>query len=208
MDQFQHFNPYTNNFETTEPIEYANKSGIKELNEGPIEEDSFVKFESGAVRDIRPGKGRCDLLPLHPVSDLIGDPYINLIAQFIEKKDRLILYECLDKYFNNVYGDIYTGILELSIHFEEGAKKYGEHNWEEGIPVHSFIDSAVRHRLKMLRGDEDERHDRAFAWNVLCAIWTCEYKPELIDINYQPKKEDLCDHQPLILDPEYLKWRK
>jgi hypothetical protein len=69
--------------------------------------------------------------------------------------------------------------LEVAIHFEEGAKKYGENNWQKGIPVHCYIDSAVRHYLKFLRGDKDEPHDRAFCWNILCAIWTCKHKPEL-----------------------------
>jgi hypothetical protein len=62
--------------------------------------------------------------------------------------------------------------LELAKHFEEGAEKYGEHNWEKGIPIDSFIDSAVRHYLKYLRGDKDEPHDRAFVWNLMCCAWT------------------------------------
>ena len=70
-------------------------------------------------------------------------------------------------------------LLEVSKHFEEGAKKYGEHNWQKGIPTKCYIDSAVRHYLKWFRGDKDEPHDRAFVWNILCCIWTCENKPSL-----------------------------
>lgn len=33
------------------------------------------------------------------------------------------------------------GLIRLSKHFEQGAKKYGERNWEKGIPIKSFIDS-------------------------------------------------------------------
>ena len=76
--------------------------------------------------------------------------------------------------------------LEVSKHFEEGAIKYGEYNWQKGIPTHCYIDSAVRHYLKWLRGDEDEPHDRAFVWNILCCMWTCAYKSELNDY---PKDE-------------------
>ena len=72
-------------------------------------------------------------------------------------------------------------LLETAKHFEQGAKKYGDYNWQKGIPVKSYIDSAVRHYLKHLRGDADERHDRAFVWNILCCIWTCKHKPELND---------------------------
>ena len=62
-----------------------------------------------------------------------------------------------------------------------GALKYGENNWQKGIPTHCYVDSAVRHYLKFLRGDKDEPHDRAFIWNLLCCIWTCEHMPELND---------------------------
>ena len=31
------------------------------------------KFETGAVRDIAEGKGRCDLLPLDIIGDILGD---------------------------------------------------------------------------------------------------------------------------------------
>lgn len=82
---------------------------------------------------------------------------------------------------SNVYPDAFTMLLEVAKHFEEGCKKYGENNWQKGIPTHCYIDSAVRHYLKYLRGDKNEPHDRAFCWNILCAIWTCKHKPELND---------------------------
>jgi hypothetical protein len=68
--------------------------------------------------------------------------------------------------------------LEVAKHFEEGAKKYGENNWQKGIPVHCYIDSAVRHYLKWLRGDKDEPHDRAFVWNIMCCIWEVDFHKE------------------------------
>ena len=37
------------------------------------------------------------------------------------------------------------GIMEVSKHCEEGALKYGEHNVDKGIPLHSLLDSASRH---------------------------------------------------------------
>ena len=85
-------------------------------------------------------------------------------------------------YFNEQHcWNIHTMILEVAKHFEEGAKKYGDNNWRKGIPVRCYIDSAIRHYLKWLRGDQDEPHDRAFCWNILCAMWTCENKHELND---------------------------
>jgi methylated-DNA-protein-cysteine methyltransferase-like protein len=40
------------------------------------------EFETGAVRDIQEGKGRCDLLPLHEVADIMDDAFIECIADF------------------------------------------------------------------------------------------------------------------------------
>ena len=31
----------------------------------------------------------------------------------------------------------------------------------------------------------DERHDLAFIWNMLGAVWTMEHKPEMIDIPFE-----------------------
>ena len=82
----------------------------------------------------------------------------------------------------HVYEDIYTAILEIAKHFEDGSTKYGERNWEKGIPCHSFLDSGIRHLLRFFRGDNDERHDRAFMWNMLCLAWTIKHHPEMNDL--------------------------
>ena len=75
-----------------------------------------------------------------------------------------------------------VAILRLARHFENGCKKYGDRNWEKGIPIHSFIDSAIRHLMKYLDGQTDEDHLCAAAWNCICAMWTEEKHPELQDI--------------------------
>ena len=137
------------------------------------------QFESGAVRDIQEGKGRCDLLPLDVVSSFMNDAVTGYIHNFQETGDAEELYNAWDSFAEQRWHDNPTMFLEVSKHFEEGAKKYGENNWQKGIPVHCYIDSAVRHYLKFLRGDKDEPHDRAFCWNIMCAIWTCNHKPEL-----------------------------
>lgn len=142
------------------------------------------EFGTGAVRDIAEGKGRCDLLPLDIVGKLLNIRCLELIEEFKSTKDIKFLFGAIFKfvedYTNNK--DVYTVMLEVSKHFEEGAKKYGENNWKKGIPLHCYLDSASRHLLKYLRGDTDEPHDRAYIWNLLCAIWTYIHKPELDDI--------------------------
>lgn len=153
------------------------------------------EFDTGAVRDIQEGKGRCDLLPLDVVAGIMGDhedpdAVLYAIARFMETGKTYALYEAVE-YFRNACGvETESMVLELAKHFENGAKKYGEHNWQKGIPVHCYIDSAVRHYLKWLRGDKDEPHDRAFVWNIVCCIWTVHNKPELCDISpKEPSKE-------------------
>ena len=142
------------------------------------------EFESGAVRDMQEGKGRCDLLPLDVVGRLldnqeIGDTVIKAIAQFQENPEIKYLYWAIRNFAKRREWDIPTMILEVAKHFEEGCKKYGENNWRKGIPVNCYIDSGIRHYLKWLRGDTDEPHDRAFCWNMMCCIWTYMHESEL-----------------------------
>ena len=70
-------------------------------------------------------------------------------------------------------------MLEVSKLYEAGAEKYGANNWQLGMPVNRYLDSATRHYNKTIRGDIDEAHYRSFIWNVLCAMWTCHNLPEL-----------------------------
>ena len=135
------------------------------------------EFNTGAVRDIQEGKGRCDLMPLLPISWVIGEPVLCYIENYKQTGGTKYLVNALKS--TALYEDKLTMFLEVSKHFEEGAKKYGENNWQKGIPTNCYIDSAVRHYLKYLRGDKDEPHDRAFVWNIMCCIWTCINKPKL-----------------------------
>ncbi len=58
-------------------------------------------------------------------------------------------------------------IKRLAKHYENGAKKYGDRNWEKGMPLSRFMDSAMRHMFKTLEGQRDEDHLIAAAWNIL-----------------------------------------
>lgn len=53
-----------------------------------------------------------------------------------------------------------------AIHMENGAKKYGDRNWEKGQPLSRFLDSAFRHLMKVLEGWKDEDHESAARWNI------------------------------------------
>lgn len=143
-----------------------------------------TEYGTGAVRDIQIGKGRCDLMPLSQLARVLHSPEIEAISNFKETGDVDYLYEALyafvaERQFHNVA----TMALEVAKHFEEGANKYGENNWQKGIPVHAYMDSAIRHLLKFIASWNDEPHDRAFCWNILCAIWTVDNKIEQDDFS-------------------------
>lgn len=136
-------------------------------------------FESGAVRDITEGKGRCDLLPLEEVAGLMDNTTIHLISAFVKHDEPWYLDKAILHFAQERGWDLATMILEVSKHFEDGAKKYSPDNWKKGIDESSYINSGIRHYLKWLRGDQDEPHDRAFVWNMLCLIWTVNHREEL-----------------------------
>lgn len=142
------------------------------------------EFDTGAVRDIAEGKGRCDLLPLHIVGDRLESCTLHLIEDYIRKGDVRSLQFAINGFLLERKWDMLTALLEVAKQYEDGARKYADRNWEKGMPVHCFIDSGIRHYLKFLRGDKDEPHDRAFIWNMLGAIWMHQNHPELIDLPF------------------------
>ena len=145
-------------------------------------------FEGGGVREKKDGVGRCDLLPLGVVAKLLAHDecrVLNQIDVFMQTGEEDFLYGAIASFCTIKDVSHPQIILDVSMHYKQGAEKYGERNWEKGIPLHSYIDSGVRHFLKHIDGQTDERHDRAFVWNMLGAIWTMEHKPEMIDIPFE-----------------------
>lgn len=47
-----------------------------------------------------------------------------------------------------------------------GAEKYGERNWELGMPTSRYLDSGMRHLFSYLEGDRTEDHLAAVLFNV------------------------------------------
>ena len=101
---------------------------MKEFNDVKDSGDR-TQFGTGAVRDLRAGKGRFDLMPCHAMK-------------------------------------------RLARHYENGAVKYGDRNWEKGIPLSKYLDSAIRHLYAFLGGSREEDHLAAVAWNVMGYIET------------------------------------
>jgi hypothetical protein len=59
------------------------------------------------------------------------------------------------------------GLMRLAVHYERGAKKYSDRNWEKGMDISRYCDAALRHMVKYIAGFNDEDHLAAVAWNVM-----------------------------------------
>jgi hypothetical protein len=124
------------------------------------------KFETSAVRDITEGKGRMDLLPFRA------------------------LHEVAKLYTDGMSGLPFRAIIEVAKLYEAGCLKYGDRNWEHGIPAHSFIDSGFRHLAKVIIGQEDEPHLVQAVWNNLCLLDT------ILRVREGVLPEELLDNLP------------
>ena len=157
-------------------------------------------YGDGATRNSKEGKGRFDLIPLEPFTrllDLLDN--LDFVGGFVTRPKSERMRKVYSQALNENYAtaiimialfdldvtdaecpdeDVMTmtAILEmmkdLAIHFEKGAKIYGEHNCEKGIPLWSFRDSGIRHLTQFLLGETDENHEIAAIWNFWMAEWT------------------------------------
>jgi hypothetical protein len=73
-------------------------------------------------------------------------------------------------------------ILRLSRWYEAGANKYGDHNWQKGMPISRYLDAGLRHLFKYLAGCDDEDHLSAVVWNILAVMHHEEHDPHLQDV--------------------------
>ena len=75
-------------------------------------------------------------------------------------------------------------LKRLAQHYENGAKKYGDRNWEKGQPISRYLDSLIRHAYCYLEGHRDEDHLAAMMWNAAGAIHT----EEMVERGLLPKE--------------------
>jgi hypothetical protein len=74
-------------------------------------------------------------------------------------------------------------LKRLALRCEGGQIKYGNaRNWESGMPISEFFDSAVRHLFQYLEGKNDEDHLAAAAWNIFSIMHLEETHPECQDL--------------------------
>lgn len=157
---FRHFNNAINALNTAKD---ADSKTIEKIS-NEIIDSLYIVLEIFLIRFYRPESHleNCFNGKIHIWSTLY-----EALSDIPADNDAAIKY-----HINNV---LYSAILDLAKHFEAGACKYGDNNWRKGIPINVFIDSAIRHFCKFMRGDTDEPHDIAFMWNVICCIWTVNH---------------------------------
>ena len=65
-------------------------------------------FQTGAVRDIQEGKGRCDLLPLLPIYNMLRDDILFCVNQFEDSGDPKYLLEAVLQFSTEFDNSVYT----------------------------------------------------------------------------------------------------
>lgn len=87
--------------------------------------------------------------------------------------------------------------------YEDGAYKYSSRNWEKGMPLSNYIDSAERHLAKLKAGMRDEPHATQVIWNLIGYIFTAwlikagKRPTELNDMPDQLNENPLALAEPL-----------
>ena len=74
------------------------------------------------------------------------------------------------------------GLRRLAETCAEGARKYGDCNWQKGIPASQMLNHAIRHIYLWLEGDVSEDHLAHAAWNILGVCHFEEMMPDMIDV--------------------------
>jgi len=105
-------------------------------------------YGTGAVRGSNAGTGEAHLLPFQAIIRIV----------------------------RGGFGDITRaplgGITKLAVLYEAAKTKYPGRNWEKGVPLARYVDSAFRHLRKHIRGDQDEPHLVQFCWNLVGLLQT------------------------------------
>ncbi len=75
-----------------------------------------------------------------------------------------------------------VGLRRLAETYAEGARKYGDRNWEKGQPVTQCLNHLLAHINKWRDGDSKEDHLAHAAWGLMAIMHFEERLPEMIDV--------------------------
>jgi len=73
-------------------------------------------------------------------------------------------------------------LFRLARHYEAGAIKYSDRNWEKGMEFSVYVDAALRHLIKYIAGWNDEDHLAAAIWNLAALMFQEQKNPTLQDL--------------------------
>ena len=75
-----------------------------------------------------------------------------------------------------------VALQRLSHRYQYGEMKYGAtDNFKKGLPISNCWDSAMRHLIAYIDGDNREDHLAAVAWNVFCIMEMEKSHPDPAD---------------------------
>lgn len=163
------------------------------------------KYSTGANRDESDNKPRFTLMPciynngmFDYGTNILDDLYYiyNHFKRYGIKKfeDKMNIKKAIKIIINREFlksNNSYELLLKVCQHFTNGYNKYNNAsdpvpNWQLGLPISGYIDSAFRHYVKYKAGYTDEPHYEAFLWNLICMEWTINN----IDIDVIEKLEE------------------
>lgn len=128
------------------------------------------EFSTGARRDTESGKPDFSNIELADWDWFLMD-WTELLSTIIEYPDAD--FETTITPDDENYGLISELFLNrMQALLERGAKKYGENNWQKGIPLKRIFGSLIRHLLQWRFGDTSEDHLAAVAVNTLFLMVT------------------------------------
>lgn len=81
----------------------------------------------------------------------------------------------------------YAGLRAVARAAAEGSKKYGDYNWEKGMPVRDLLRHGIRHIYLHLSGDTSEPHLDHAAWNYMAAVHSYHEWPALNEGTLRPQ---------------------
>lgn len=76
----------------------------------------------------------------------------------------------------------HIGERRLAETYGEGALKYGDNNWLNGIPLSNLLNHAKDHINRYLSGDRTEDHLAHAAWNLFAAMHMEVTNPNMNDL--------------------------
>ena len=124
------------------------------------------EFDTGAKRDVDIDKPKYEEIPLNFLKEIAMS-----LKDYPDSRLDLIPINAL---------------LRLSSLFGRGSKKYGENNFQLGIPFKRMFGSILRHVYQYMEGDRTECHLSAIAWGAFVLMFFVQQ----ISLGLLPKNLD------------------